>query len=88
MPADAADKLLGSSHRNRQAFRRCQRCEWQSICHQGCPKHRHDRYRRFEDLDYFCQAYKMIYARAAGPLTDDLRKLYGNSLHPSTHVGP
>lgn len=66
----------------------CQRCEWQSICHQGCPKHRHDRYRRFEDLDYFCQAYKMIYARAAGPLTDDLRKLYGNSLHPSTHVGP
>ena len=30
-----------------------------------CPKHRHDRYRRFDDLDYFCSAYKTIFAKAS-----------------------
>jgi uncharacterized protein len=53
----------------------CQVCEWQSICHGGCPKFRHGPNRRFEDLDYFCAAYKMIYARANGPLQKELRQL-------------
>jgi len=53
----------------------CQRCEWQSICHQGCPKFRHAPNRRFEDLDYFCQAYKMIYSKSVGPLKKDVEKL-------------
>jgi uncharacterized protein len=46
----------------------CQVCEYQSICHGGCPKFRAGPQRQFEDLDYFCAAYKMIYARATGPL--------------------
>jgi uncharacterized protein len=53
----------------------CQVCEWQSICHGGCPKFRHGPHRQFEDLDYFCQAYKMIYARSAGPLREEVKKL-------------
>lgn len=53
----------------------CQVCEYQSICHGGCPKFRHGPSRRFEDLDYFCQAYKMIYARSAGPLREEVKKL-------------
>lgn len=53
----------------------CQVCEYQSICHGGCPKHRHDRYRRFEDLDYFCAAYKMIFAKAVPPLTKEVARL-------------
>ncbi len=53
----------------------CQVCEWQSICHGGCPKHRHDRYRRFEDLDYFCAAYKMIFAKSVGPLRKEVEKI-------------
>ena len=53
----------------------CQVCEYQSICHGGCPKFRHGPHRRFDDLDYFCQAYKMIYARANGPLKEEVRKL-------------
>jgi uncharacterized protein len=53
----------------------CQACEYQSICHGGCPKFRHGPNRRFEDLDYFCEAYKMIYARSTGPLREEVRKL-------------
>jgi uncharacterized protein len=57
----------------------CQVCEYQSICHGGCPKFRHSPHRRFEDLDYFCQAYKMIYAKAVGPLRREVEKLLGRA---------
>lgn len=53
----------------------CQACEYQSICHGGCPKFRHGPKGRFDDLDYFCQSYKMIYARSTGPLKEEVRKL-------------
>jgi len=53
----------------------CQRCEWQSICHQGCPKFRHAQHGDFAELDYFCQSYKMIYAQSVEPLKEDVRKL-------------
>ena len=53
----------------------CQACEHQSICHGGCPKFRHGPHRRFDDLDYFCRAYKMIYARSTGPLRQEVRRL-------------
>jgi uncharacterized protein len=52
----------------------CQVCEYQSICHGGCPKFRAGPHRQFEDLDYFCSAYKMIYAKSTGPLR---RALWG-----------
>jgi uncharacterized protein len=53
----------------------CQVCEYQSICHGGCPKSRQGPNGRFEDLDYFCQAYKTIYAKSAAPLRADLKRL-------------
>lgn len=53
----------------------CQVCEYQSICHGGCPKFRHGPHRRFEDLDYFCAAYKMIFAKSSGPLKRDVEKI-------------
>jgi uncharacterized protein len=53
----------------------CMACEWQNICHNGCPKFRHSQHRDFADLDYFCGAYKMIYAKAADPLRKELAKL-------------
>jgi uncharacterized protein len=55
----------------------CQVCEYQTICHGGCPKFRHGPGRRFEDLDYFCAAYKMIYARSVGPLRKEVEKIMG-----------
>jgi uncharacterized protein len=55
----------------------CLACEWQSICHGGCPKMRHGRNKKFEDLDYFCGAYKAIYAKSAGPLKAHVEKLMG-----------
>ena len=57
----------------------CQVCEYQSICHGGCPKFRHGPHARFEELDYFCQAYKMIYAKSVGPLRKELARLYGQN---------
>ena len=53
----------------------CQACQYRSICHGGCPKLRHGPHGRFEDLDYFCQAYKMIYARSVEPLRAEVRRL-------------
>jgi uncharacterized protein len=53
----------------------CQVCEYQSICHGGCPKFRHGPFRRFSDLDYFCTAYKMIFGKSVTPLRNDLKKL-------------
>ena len=60
----------------------CSRCEYASICHGGCPKTRHGPRRRFEDLDYFCAAYKMIFAKAVGPLRKDVERLVGRSVQP------
>jgi uncharacterized protein len=57
----------------------CRVCEYQPVCHGGCPKFRHGPRRRFEDLDYFCRAYKMIFAKATGPLRREVEKLLGRS---------
>ncbi len=64
----------------------CQVCEYQGICHGGCPKFRHAPNRRFEDLDYFCPAYKMIFAKATGPLRAEVKKILGRDApEPATH---
>jgi uncharacterized protein len=55
----------------------CQVCEYQSLCHGGCPKFRHGQRAEFRDLDYFCEAYKMIYARSVGPLREEVKTLIG-----------
>ncbi len=55
----------------------CRVCEYQSICHGGCPKFRHGPRRSFEDLDYFCPAYKMIFSKATGPLRREVEKILG-----------
>lgn len=66
----------------------CQACEYQNICHGGCPKFRHARHRRFEDLDYFCEAYKMVYARTIPPLREELKKLFGQNMRPALQNTP
>jgi uncharacterized protein len=64
----------------------CQACQYQVICHGGCPKFRHAPHRRFEDLDYFCRSYKMIFARAVGPLREEVKKLLGRGApEPAIH---
>jgi uncharacterized protein len=65
----------------------CQICEYQSICHGGCPKYRHGPHARFDDLDYFCRAYKMIFARSVEPLRGELRKVLGRDVpHSAIHA--
>jgi len=58
----------------------CQVCEYQSVCHGGCPKSRHGPNGRFDDLDYFCAAYKMIFGRAVGPLRQEVKRLLGHDV--------
>jgi len=58
----------------------CEVCEYQRFCHAGCPKFRHARFGRFEDLDYFCPAYKMIYAKATQPLRQEVEKLLARTV--------
>ena len=53
----------------------CQACEYQQICHGGCPKLRHARLRDFGGLDYFCAAYKMVFAHTTGPLRAEVKRL-------------
>lgn len=53
----------------------CQACEYQQICHGGCPKLRHARLRDFGGLDYFCAAYKMVFAHTSGPLRAEVQRL-------------
>lgn len=57
----------------------CQVCEYQSICHGGCPKTRQGPRGEFADLDYFCLAYKMMFAKAVGPLRKEVERLTGRS---------
>ena len=71
----AARAASSSPRRRRWRIPDCQVCEYQSICHGGCPKFRAGPHRQFEDLDYFCTAYKMIYAKATGPLRRELGAL-------------
>ncbi|MBL8228301.1 MAG: anaerobic sulfatase maturase [Bryobacterales bacterium] len=60
----------------------CQVCEYQAICHGGCPKSRHAMNRDFADLDHFCQAYKMIFKKSVGPLTKEVEKILGHEVEP------
>ncbi|MBL0156143.1 MAG: anaerobic sulfatase maturase [Bryobacterales bacterium] len=63
----------------------CQVCEYQAICHGGCPKTRHGPQKQFGDLDYFCGAYKMMFAKAVGPLRKEVEKLTGRSAELTPH---
>jgi uncharacterized protein len=53
----------------------CAGCEYQSICHGGCPKLRHGPNRKFEDLDWFCGSYKQIFAKAVPILGQEVRRI-------------
>ncbi len=68
-------RRFGFASKKTLAHPECQVCEYQSICHGGCPKLRHGPNGRFEDLDYFCAAYKMIFAKSVGPLKREVARL-------------
>ncbi len=58
----------------------CEVCEWQAMCHGGCPKSRYAMNRRFEDLDYFCEAYRMMFRKTVPPLREDVKKILGREV--------
>jgi uncharacterized protein len=70
-------RRFGFASKKTLAHPECQVCEFQTICHGGCPKLRHGPNGCFEDLDYFCAAYKVIFAKSVGPLRREVAKLAG-----------
>lgn len=53
----------------------CAVCQYRGICHGGCPHLRRSRNGRFEDLDWFCGAYKKVFAKTVPTLTAEVRKI-------------
>jgi uncharacterized protein len=68
-------KRYGFASKKTIAHPECSVCEYASLCHGGCPKFRHGPRRQFEDLDYFCASYKMIFAKTTGALKKEVDKL-------------
>ncbi|MBL8209408.1 MAG: anaerobic sulfatase maturase [Bryobacterales bacterium] len=53
----------------------CQECTWRGLCHGGCPKSRQGRRGQFEDLDHFCESYKMAFEKSVPALREEVRKI-------------
>jgi uncharacterized protein len=53
----------------------CSICEYEGLCHGGCPHLRRGRHGRFEDLDYYCASYKMLFSKGVGKLTKEVEKI-------------
>jgi uncharacterized protein len=72
-----ARKRLRMEFAGKKAIRHeaCDACEYETICWRGCPHTRRGPNGRFEDLDYFCESYRMIYRKAVRPLETEVRKL-------------
>lgn len=64
----------------------CQVCEFYSVCKGGCPKLRYGRHQRFDDLDYFCAAYKQIYAKAIPKLKPEVEKILARGAARGTNT--
>ena len=70
--------------KKRVAHAECAVCDYRHICHQGCPKLRHAARQRFDDLDWFCGAYKRIFAHAVPPLAEEIRMMTARRTAPET----
>jgi len=46
----------------------CVRCEWLRLCHGGCPKYRMLENGEVSAPDYWCAAYRMLFAHSREPL--------------------
>lgn len=53
----------------------CDACEYRPVCHGGCPHTRRGRHGRFEDLDYYCASYKMLFDKGLGKLAKEVEKI-------------
>lgn len=78
---DSFDEIARRARRFRFAGKKsvphptCEECKYLSLCLRGCPKLREGRRGRFEDLDYFCEAYRMIFRTAVPKLRKEVEKL-------------
>ena len=60
----------------------CMACDYKPLCHNGCSSLREKRCGNPADLDYFCESYKMIYAKVLDPLRKEVAAITGK---PAVH---
>lgn len=53
----------------------CQECEFETVCFRGCPHTRRVRHGDWENLDYFCGAYKSMFRKVVKPLEREVARL-------------
>jgi len=82
------NQLASNATRARFAFAKtiphenCARCPYHGICQKGCPSFRTKRRGNPADLDYFCEAYKMVFAETLEPLRKEVAAITGK---PTAH---
>lgn len=80
---DTWSQIAANSLRARFAYGKqiphpaCQACEYQALCHGGCPSFRTKQRGNPADLDYFCESYKMVYATVLEPLRKEVELITG-----------
>ena len=72
---------------------KCRSCEWLSLCHGGCPKHRTITTEDVSQPSYFCEGYRMFFRHTVPRLkqmADDLRPLaqIAPTPEPEASFGP
>lgn len=55
----------------------CVSCEHLPLCHHGCPSFREKQRGNPDDLDYFCQTYKMVYQHCLPSLRAEVATITG-----------
>jgi uncharacterized protein len=63
------------AQRKRTLGAQCRACEWVAACHGGCPKYRLLKTAEIASPDYFCDAYKMLFAHTRDALLPIVRRL-------------
>jgi len=69
----------------------CQACEWVSLCHGACPRHRLFRGGQISDPSYLCAGYKQLFAHtkpAMEQLVEELRPQRGLRRWKRTKLPP
>jgi uncharacterized protein len=74
---EIARRRLRAEFAGKKAIRHpaCDACEYETLCWRGCPHTRRARRGEFGDLDYFCESYRMIFAKAVRPLEAEVQKI-------------
>ena len=70
-------RRIGFAEKKSLSHPECLTCEYLLLCRRGCPKLREGRRGLFEDLDYFCESYRLLFRMAVPKLRVEVEKIVG-----------